>query len=75
MPRTTEPIYSEARVELEFRDGRRDVPQYLANAMDHLETYRYLYADAVKEANKRMGADVVSSALDKHILGHFRDHR
>lgn len=63
------------REELEFRDGRRYVPKYLALAMDHLETYRYRYADAVDEANKRMMGDVVSTAFDKHIESHFRRMR
>lgn len=34
-------------VELEFRDGKRWVPGYLANMMADLETYRYTYDEAV----------------------------
>lgn len=61
--------------ELEFRDGKRLVPGYLARAMVNLETYRYTYKDAVAEANKQMTRDVLNDKLDKHILGHFRGLR
>lgn len=69
------PILEEQRVELDFRDGKRWVPFYLANAMSHLETFRYRYADAVEEANRTMVRDVVSSAFDAHIAAHFRGNR
>lgn len=65
----------EQRIELEFRDGKRWVPLYLANHMEHLETYQLLYADAVDEANRQMTRDVVSGAFDSVIFAHFKEHR
>lgn len=61
--------------ELEFRDGKRLVPGYLARAMSGFETYRYPYKEAVAEANKQMTRDVLNDKLDNHILGHFRGMR
>lgn len=68
-------IIDDDRVELEFRDGTRYVAKYLALAMDHIETYRYSYRDAVDEANKRMSNDVVERAFDRVIDQHFRGNR
>jgi hypothetical protein len=61
--------------ELEFRDGKRLVPGYLARAMTDLETYRFTYDEAVREANRVMQENVIGDALDKHIQGHFRSLR
>lgn len=61
--------------ELEFRDGKRLVPGYLARAMADLETYRFNYKEAVAEANKQMTRDAFNSKLDEHILSHFRGLR
>lgn len=62
-------------VELEFRDGKRLVPEYLAAAMDGLETYLMTYKDAVAEGNRQMTRKVFTRELDKTIIGHFRGSR
>lgn len=59
-------------VELEFRDGKRLVPGYLAAAMDGLETYLMTYSEAVDEGNRQMQRNVFNREIDKHIIGHFR---
>jgi hypothetical protein len=62
-------------VEIEFRDGKRQVPEYLAAVMEGLETWRLTYDQAVVEANKRMGADYVTAAHERILTKHFKDHR
>ena len=62
-------------VEVEFRDGKRLVPEYLASAMDGLETYRMTYREAIEEGNRQMQRNVVNRAFDKTIIGHFRNNR
>lgn len=61
--------------ELEFRDGKRLVPGHLARAMSGMETYRFTYDQAVREANEQMKRNVLNDALDNHIIGHFRNLR
>ena len=68
-------LMEEQRVELEFRDGRRSVPLYLANYMEHLDTYLFTYAAAVDEANREMLREKETAVFDKHIAMHFREHR
>lgn len=62
-------------VEVEFRDGKRLVPEYLASAMDGLETYRMTYREAILEGNRQMQRNAFTRQLDKHIIGHFRGQR
>lgn len=61
-------------MELEFRDGRRVVPEYLANLMGGIETHRYTYEQAVQLVNSGM----VNGAFDKKradmIQRHFKEH-
>lgn len=58
-------------VEREFREGKRWVPEYLANSMPD-ETFAMTYNEAVDEANRNMLRGVVNDGLDKVIRGHFR---
>lgn len=62
-------------VEVEFRDGKRLVPGYLAAAMDGIETYRMTFREAVEEGNREMVRGVFRRGLDKAIIGHFRGNR
>jgi hypothetical protein len=38
-------------MKVEFRDGIKDVPDYLADMMRGLPTYEMLYEEAVQKAN------------------------
>ena len=62
-------------VELEFRDGKRWVPFYLANEMADLETYRMTYDEAIKAANSGMVQRHVDNKLDSVIDAHFKRMR
>ena len=62
-------------VELEFRDGKRWVPGYLANMMGDLETYRYTYDEAVAAANEAAVSGHIGVKLDGVIDAHFKRMR
>jgi hypothetical protein len=61
--------------ELEFRDGKRLVPEYLASIMAGLETHRMTFEEAVGVANKRLEADFLNAKQDDVLAAHFREHR
>lgn len=62
-------------IELEFRDGKRPVPEYLAAIMAGLETHRMTYEEAVQTANRRMEADHLNAKRDEILAAHFRELR
>jgi len=59
--------------EIQFRDGPRVVPEYLADLMSNLDTIRYTYDEAVTRVNHRLAADHANHAVDKLIQSHFKD--
>jgi hypothetical protein len=62
-------------VELEFRDGPRQVPEYLAALMKGIETYRLTYDQAVDQANKRMQSEYLNRQQDAVLKSHFKGPR
>jgi hypothetical protein len=57
---------------LEFKDGYREVPDYLANFMGTLETWQLTYAEAVKKVEWKLASDHlnnVQSAIIRQSLG------
>lgn len=61
----------EAR-EIQFRDGARTVPEYLADLMAGLDTIRYTYDEAVARVNNRLSADHANRAVDRILQNHFK---
>ena len=61
--------------EIEFRDGKRLVPEYLGAIMSGLETHRMTYDEAVQAANRRMEADHLNAKRDEVLAAHFRELR
>jgi len=61
--------------ELEFRDGKRLVPDYLGAILAGLETHRMTYEEAVLAANRRMEADHLNAKRDEILAAHFRELR
>lgn len=61
--------------EIEFRDGKRLVPEYLGAIMSGLETHRMTYEEAVQAANQRMEADHLNAKRDEILAAHFRELR
>jgi hypothetical protein len=62
-------------IELEFRDGRRQVPEYVAALLADVETFRLTYDQSIAEANRRMGADYANAAHERVLAAHFKEHR
>jgi len=61
--------------EIEFRDGKRQVPEYLGVLMSGLQTHRMTFDEAVSLANKRMEADHINAKRDEILAAHFRELR
>lgn len=59
-------------MEVEFRTGKREVPDHLAEMMNGIETYRMTYEEALDAANKRLATNHVEKAVNAVIDGHFR---
>jgi hypothetical protein len=55
--------------EVEFRDGPRLVPEYLAAILSRVETHRYTFDEAIALANRALEADVINDAADRYIAG------
>ena len=62
-------------VEIEFRDGKRQVPEYLASLMNGIETHRLTYDQSVTAANRRMEADFINIRHERTLEAHFKEHR
>lgn len=60
---------------LEFREGKRVVPDHLVNELKQLETYRMTYADALKEADKKRAERWLSDLQHKVIYDHISEVR
>ena len=62
-------------VELEFRDGKRTVPAYIASLLTGIETYRLTYDEAIAAANKKLESDFINAQQDKVLAAHFKEPR
>lgn len=59
-------------VTIEFRDGQRDIPRYLAVLMKGLETHTMTYTEAVRQANQRMTTERLNAAQRNLVQSHLR---
>lgn len=59
--------------EVQFRDGTKVIPEYLAGLMSGLDTIRYTYDEAVAAVNNQLGRDQANQAMDRVIQSHFKD--
>lgn len=60
---------------MEFRDGRREVPEHLAIHMRGMETYRLTYKEALTLVNRLMQIDFINRAADRFIDDHFKQRQ
>ena len=58
--------------EVEFRDGKRLIPDHLADMMTDLKTHTLTYQQAVDKANWKLASDFVEKAYDGIVQSHFR---
>jgi hypothetical protein len=58
--------------QVEFRNETREIPDYLAEMMRGIETYKLTYDEAVEQANQRALGGHVERAFDAMRRDHFR---
>lgn len=58
--------------ERKFRDGKREIPDYMDDLMGSLKTDRMTYDEAVAAMNREMVAMHLDRAVDARVIGHFR---
>lgn len=58
-------------MQIEFRDGPREVLDHLAVHMKNMETFRMTYPEAVDAVNKKLQSDFISAAGDRVVTDHF----
>lgn len=61
--------------ELEFRDGKREVPDHLADMMRGLETYRMTFEEAQVAASQSLVRDRLNRIGEKVVADHFKRFR
>jgi hypothetical protein len=64
-------------VKVEFRDGEKEIPDYLADMMRGIETYRLTLDEAIQEANRQALSRHINQAADKIVSEHLAtlEHR
>lgn len=60
--------------ERKFRDGKREVPDYIDTLMGSLETERLTYDDALDAMNREMLGQHIDRAVTRQIDRHFREN-
>lgn len=58
--------------ELQFRDGRHNVPPHLEELMKSIETYKLTYDQAVTAVNRKLMSDYLGQVQAKVTSQHFR---
>jgi hypothetical protein len=57
--------------EVEFRTGKRVIPDYMAELMAGIQTHKMTYDQAVAAMNKKLESNVIDRASDQIINEHF----
>lgn len=58
--------------ELDFRDGKRGVPEHVADLLTGVPTYKLTYKEALEYMNRRLQYDYVENIHSKIISNHLR---
>lgn len=61
--------------ELSFRDGKREVADYIAALMAGIKTNRLTYDEALAAMNRKMLGDHIERSVDRILDRHFQEHR
>ncbi len=62
-------------IEYEFRDGKRQVPAYLAVILAGIDTHRLTYEEAIEAGNKQQESNFLNAQQDHLLAAHFRELR
>ncbi len=55
-----------------FRDGKREIPDYMDDLMTGLKTEKMTFEEAIKAMNREMVMGHVDRVVDRQIANHFR---
>jgi hypothetical protein len=61
--------------ELEFRDGKRGVPEHVEELLRGVPTYKLTYSEALEFMNRRLQFNYVENVHSKIVSAHFRRER
>jgi hypothetical protein len=61
--------------ELDFRDGKRGVPEHVERLLTGVPTYKMTYAEALEFMNRRLQYDYVENVHSKIINNALRGQR
>jgi hypothetical protein len=59
--------------ELDFRDGKRGVPEHVEKLLTGVPTYKMTYEEALEFVNKRLQYDYVENIHSKIIANSLRN--
>ena len=57
--------------EVEFRTGKREIPDYQADLMAGLKTHTMTYDQALQAMNRRLESNHVERIFDRVVAEHF----
>ena len=60
--------------EVEFRTGKREIADYLAELMRGIPTHKMTFEQAIKAMNAKMVGDHVDRAVDRLVARHFAEN-
>ncbi len=59
--------------EVEFRTGKMEIADYLADLMRGIPTHKLTFDQAIAQMNSKMAGDYVGRAVDKLVDRHFTE--
>jgi hypothetical protein len=60
---------------VEFRTGKKEIPDYMAELMAGIPTHKLTYKQAVAAMNAKMLNDHVGRSMDRIVDDHFNRRR
>lgn len=60
------------QVEMDFRDGKRPVPDYLSSVLAGIDTHRMTYEEALAFAHRKIESDYANDMQSGIVTAHFR---
>lgn len=60
---------------VQFREGEREIPDYLAALMASFETYRFTYEEALAKVNSELVNDLFRKEMNRVTQDHFKKDR
>jgi hypothetical protein len=59
--------------ELDFRDGKRGVPEHVEKMLTGVPTYKMTYAEAIEYMNRRLQYDYVENIANRIVSNSLRN--